>query len=60
MTHTAWFSHVLSFGGLGVATLARLRLVAAAISAEAGQRRARLSRDLSERLAARVDASQPT
>ncbi len=34
-----------------------MTLAAAAISAEAGPRRARLSRDLSERLAARVDAS---
>ena len=34
-----------------------LALVAATVPAEAGQRRARLSRDLRERLAARVDAS---
>ena len=40
-----------------IATLALVTLAVTAISVEAGPRRASLSRDLSERLAARVDAA---
>ena len=54
MTYTACSPMTRRFS---IATLALVTLAAAAISVEAGPRRARLSRDLSERLAARVDAS---
>ena len=51
-----WFSASLSADGSFLAALSGA-LVVLAVPVEAGQRRARLSRDLRDRLAARVEAS---